>query len=419
MRHHGPLFHLNRSAFVNGKLLGAACRPGLRRRVAAMRRMQKKLRLPERLLAARRRDFARLLRQVAPHWLEEARGLAVGAGVSRSDILLLNCPPPELPAATNNCTTFVAVGKRENRLFKIRDERNHPQQFVVYRQPRRLAFQAGRDIGNLGVAHAWNACAVAGANNTGSETLRVGDEPRLNDCHMLRYFAERARTVEDIPRLFERLAEAGAAGGAGPGRGCIFIFADMVQGLILETAGEAAAVIRVRRGSRTVANHYLSAPARKWEAQPPRKNSLIRERRLRELLAGANGWPSLREIFAFSRDRKSSPQCLCNDDRRHFWMTLSVQLQVIDRRDPRASRNYVCCGNPRHSVFLPAPLDLAGVCAPLANGRLYREADRLYQRHRCNGHFRKRWLAFEKAALDGGDFLRLARQAYRLLCAET
>lgn len=418
MRHPAPatFIRLTTDAFANGRVIGRAGGFFLRRRIAAALAIRRRQKIPATLIAARVRDFRRHVERLAPHWLVEAGGIARGAGVAAEHLLMLNCLPPGFyPAQPLHCTTFLAVGQTENRLFKIRDERNHIQAFYVHVLPSGRTFQVGHDIGNLGVAHFFNSNAVAGANNTGSHTALVPDEPRLNDCHILRYFAEHANSVNDIPDLYARLIGHKAAGGAGPGRGAIYILVDAHRGLLLETQSEDYVARFLDRGRLVVANHFLSARARQWMSQPPNANTLTRKARMEALLARAGRRPALPDIFALSRDRKHRPHALCNDDRDHFWMTISAQLQVIPRRAPMQAVNYICCGNTRQSVYLPVPLTFRESYQPLLGGRFYAQADRLYRAAGGRWIMKSKQAAFEKDMLAGMECREAMTRAFMLL----
>ena len=167
--------------------------------------------------------------------------------------------------------------------------------------------------------------------------------------------------------------------------------------MLFETGFEACSARKIKAGTLVVSNHFLTAKAKRWESRPPNKNTLLRKRRMEELLARCNGRLSLAEIFAITRDRKNLPHALCNDDRKHFWMTISAQLQVIPRRAPENSVNYFCCGNTRHCFYLPAPLALEETFLPLLGGAFYEAADKLYRKHRCSPHLRKAQKKFEAA----------------------
>lgn len=412
-------FELSDNAGDNGRQLGRQSAAVLRSRILRHQRQMDGQRLPARLRQARLRDFRRALRQAAPHWLAEAQGLARGAGVKADEILLLNCPMPDAPAPTPagmNCTTWLSIGAAATQLLKIRDERNRVQTFYITRLPDGAPLQSAKDIGNLGVAHFFSGRPLAGANNTGGH-VALPDEPRLNDCHVLRFIAENARNVREIPRLMDFLMTKKLAGGASRTRGAIYSFVDAEQGLLLETGAGDYAYKFITRGELVIANHFLLPHSRRWLTAPANRNTITRKARMEELLAGLNRAPAPRDLFAVTRDRKHAPDALCNDDREHFWMTISAQLQVIDRRRPDQSVNYVCCGNTRHSVYFPVPLAFTASFQPLVSGRFYMQADRIYRQHQCRAHMAAAQRQFEKQSCAGPEFDPAAslRAAYRLL----
>lgn len=383
--------------YANGRTLGRASPGVLRARIRRVLALQKRQRYPQAVLSARVRDFARLVAKLAPGWLAEVRGIADGSGVAADDLLLINCLPPdfpELPQPSSNCTTFLRIGPKQNLLLKIRDELNQTQAFFI-RRSNGLRCQVGQDIGSLGIAHGFNSQAVALANNTGSSTLRVGDRVALNDCQILRFLAERTTSVEDVPRLFERLLSHKAIGGAGMHRGSIFILCDREKGLIVECVADEFTSCLVERGTRVVSNHFLSARGRSWEASPADPNTLLRKQRMEELVRAGGGALALPDLFALTRDRQHAPHALCNDDREHFWMTLSAQLAVIRRDHPGLSVNHVCCGNTANAPFVPIPLATSASFLPLLNGDWYRAADRRYRRFGCGSHMLARLRRFE------------------------
>ena len=395
---------LDGTAEENGRAIGEACRRPLGRRIATARAVLRKKRVPESLIRSRVADFTRLVQEIAPHWLEEAAGMAEGSGVERDDIVMLNCLPPGLhvPAALegNCCTSFVAVGEQANLLFKIRDHPNHAQSFFTQSTTNltrgKGSFQAGRDIGNIGVGHFFNSRALAGGNNTGSRTSRVSEEPRLNDCHMFRYFAENASCIDDIPRLVEKLLDARAVGGGGGNRGSIFIFADPSGGLIVEAVSDDYSARSIPRGTAVVANHFATDKARDWQPDPPARRSTVRKERMERLLAESGDYPSPLEVFGLSRDRANLPTPLCSDDTARAVMTVSAELQVIDRARPEDSVNYICCGNTRNSLFVPVPLGFTKSYVPLLSGEHYACANTLYRRHSCSPHLREIQDRFER-----------------------
>ena len=404
------------SSYECGRTLGRLQKRALLDRIAATRAVGRQNPTATSKIPDRVREFASVLRRVAPEWLAEAKGTADGAGVETDELLMLNCLPTDFyPPSNGDCTSFVEIGPERNRLLKIRDNRNHVQCLVVQATDERPLLQFGRDIGNLGVAHALNRHGLAGASNTGSTTDRASDAPRLNDCHILRFVVERAASVDQVPAAFEELLLHNAAGGACKGRGAILLLADAERGLILESVEDDYAATFVDRGLTAVSNHFLAPKAQAWENAPPNTNTVRRLERMEQLLRTHTPSPTDPDVFAISRDRENTPDSLCNDDDEHFWMTVSAQLHVIPRHQPDRAVTYACCGNTRHSLYLPVPVGTDESFVPLANGDFYALADCLYRKHRCSPHLQTTQTAFESDLPGRRDPRQAWSDAYDLL----
>ncbi|MCK4282773.1 MAG: hypothetical protein KAX44_00535, partial [Candidatus Brocadiae bacterium] len=195
----------------------------------------------------------------------------------------------------------------------------------------------------------------------------------------------------------------------------ILCFADAGGGLVMDVVSDAYASKEIRRGTHVVSNHFLTRRGKTWASEPPGKNSARRKERMEQLLRRSSHPPSPEEVFALSRDRRSASHPLCNADTNRRSMTISAQLQVISRAAPQESVNYVCCGNTRHSVYLPVPLAFEETFLPLLDGTFYRAADRLYRKHRCSAHLRKVQRAFERSMPGRTDYADLYREALRQL----
>jgi len=407
---------LNKSPRENGRSLGKAGKTVLKNRISYTKKAKKAAGFSDKLIRERIQIFKDLVMGVSPHWLEEVKGMAQGSGVHPDDILMLNCPPQNLfPEISYSCTSYVKVGRRENQLFKIRDERNHVQTFYVNAARGFPRFHTGQDIGNIGTAHFLNEHFLSGGCNSGSRTLQVPAQVLLNDCHILRFFAENARSTDDIPRLFETLIQKKAAGGAGENRGAIYLFVDPDKGLILETTSFDYQATWIKKGLKVVSNHYLSPKTRSWESVPADKNTLLRKTRMESMLSGLKDNPNLKEVFALSRDRKNLPHALCNDDSKHPWMTLSAQLHLIPRKSPEKSINYFCCGNTRHSLYLPQRLEDSESFSPLLSGSFYQLTDRMYCLENCSRHLAFLQGRFEGRMLQKDQDKGLFREAYKLV----
>lgn len=405
---------LNKDSFSNGEKTGSLCRKVINNRLKAVYLIKNKKNIS---LNTRIEEFKKNILSVSPHWLSEVNGIAKGAGVKSEDILMLNCLPPNFyKNSGNNCTSFIIVKPDTVKLFKIRDERNHVQSFMIKNENDLPGYQMGHDIGNIGIAHFFNQHHVAGAINTGSPSLNVEDKPGLNDCHIMRFFAENAKHAADIPILYEKLLAKKVVAGSSDERGSIFICADPEKSIIMETNMKEYSLEYLKEGSsHVIANHFVTKKARKWELRPPNKNTTSRYERMSAMLEKYNGDPSLKEIFNISRDRKNIPNALCNDDRQHFWMSISAQLQVINRASPEKSLNYICCGNPRHALYLPISIQEKENFISLTDGSFYNIADALYHKHYCSNHFRKIQNAFERKISEKAGDKNIYEEAYDLM----
>jgi hypothetical protein len=412
----GFFFTLDKGYYGNGLLLGKLFKSALHKRITTVRKFQNKGNFSTKELMARVSDFSRLLAKIQPLWLEEVQGVAKGAGVDANDILLINCLPAGFYPPYGGCTSFIDIGRHENRLFKIRDERNNPQIFYTKHLPNGMTLQAGHDVGNIGHAHCFTSVPLSGANNTGSVINTPFDAPLLNDCHMIRYISEQARNVREIPGIIMKLQEQNAIKGAAYGRGYILLFMDAEQGLIIEGIYSDFTYKYFDHGIHVRANHFLLPKAQKWLNEKPNQNTRQRLQRMTTLLKkGKNRPPSINEIFAFARDRKNQPNSLCNDDKKHFWMTISAQLHVIDRLQPAKSVNYFCCGNTRHSVFIPMPLTERRSFVPLASGDYYNAATRLYRSKYKKTKLMPRLHKIENITLDMSSPMRACSTAYHAI----
>ena len=180
------------------------------------------------LLMARADKFGAALETIAPHWLDETRALADSIEIPFKQILALNClpadfwgndyaPPPLYNAVTGeivsafeaqgyeplmggDCTTFFALGDStisgETLFHKNRDERDEVQCLFIKQSDGCFRYVAGSDIGNIGIAHVQTENYWAGANNTGSPVSpEEYEDCVLNDCHVLRYLAEKCESL--------------------------------------------------------------------------------------------------------------------------------------------------------------------------------------------------------------------------------
>ncbi|MHC4874585.1 MAG: C45 family autoproteolytic acyltransferase/hydrolase [Planctomycetota bacterium] len=386
---------LSKNIKDDGFTAGRLMRKNLVSRIKFTKSIWKSVKGSDRIINERVAELKSIFKTLCPSWLTHTEQMARGAKVSEKDIYMLNCLPSGFfDKPSNNCTSFIKVDRGSNMLFKIRDERNYPQSFFVRNAP--VSYQAALDIGNIGVAHFFNQYGLAGACNTGSHTGHVPDSVLFNDCMFMRYIAEKAKSIDDIPALFERIVKKKIPTGTGPERGAIYLFVDGKQGLIMESVSDDCHLTYIKNGTSVVSNHFISPTAKTWDAKVPSKNTTIRRKRMDALLKGVGKELTVNDVFAVSRDRKSLPHALCNDDKKHFWMTISAQLHVVNRKDPGSSINYVCCGNTKTSFYIPVPLSYRKTCQPFMSGEYYNSTDNLYRSYCCSNMLKKEQNTFEK-----------------------
>ena len=295
------------------------------------------------------RGFEVLLRTHAPHWLEEASAFA---GETLEDFLDFNSRPPSAPPAiqAGHCSSMVAVGRAtadgHPLLLKIRDEAPWPQ--IAYR--RRVAggpaVLGGANSGNLGLAQFLNEAGLAGANNTGGPILDPSLDVGLNDCHVLRLVAERARDCDGALDVIRELLGKGALGLGGYRKGMIFFFADARgRGLLVECSRRHLAHRFLEDGLLSRANDYR-LPEMQAEmdasrhAHPWHLSSLARSARIAALL-GEAGPLTVETLARISRDTEGEFP-LCNVTDRFPFRTVSAWIYVIRRGDPSACRAMIC-----------------------------------------------------------------------------
>lgn len=302
---------------------------------------------------ARVKAFTALLKAHAPQWLDEAVAFA---GETFDDLLDFNCskpsPPPDAQAA--NCSTVVAVGSAtadgHPLLLKIRDEAPWPQ--LVFRRRARecLAVLGGANPGNLGIAHFLNEAGLAGANNTGGPILDPNLEVGLNDCHVLRLVAERARDCGEALTVIRELLGKGVLGLGGWRKGMIFLFADAAgMGLLVECSRKMLAHRFLEDGLLARANDYL-LPEMEAEKDRPRekelwhRSSFARRDRLTALLAKSEPLTPA-ALEAISRDTAGEFP-LCNISDRFPFRTVSSWVHVLRKGDAAACRAFICNAAP-------------------------------------------------------------------------
>ena len=127
---------LSGSAHYIGRKVGMLSREPMRRRLIAQLGGEEAWPDLLALHADRCHAYRDLLLSFAPSWLDEAEGMAEGAGVPVEALLLINSASAELkPPAPDNCTAYMALGSASgsgaNLFHKNRDNRPDTQLFFA------------------------------------------------------------------------------------------------------------------------------------------------------------------------------------------------------------------------------------------------------------------------------------------------
>ncbi|MFA5646541.1 MAG: C45 family autoproteolytic acyltransferase/hydrolase [Candidatus Ratteibacteria bacterium] len=303
--------------------------------------------------------FTEILRSVAPAWLEEAVAYSRSAEISLETLLMANCKDGLAPAQISGggCTSFIISSSRSSQniplLMKIRDERPLYQIAGTKEIPGTYRYVFGTNAGNLGIAHFLNESGLAGANNTGSFLSSGIRGLGLNDCHVLRFVAERASTCREALEIIKTLIKEGYCGNTGFRRGMIFLFADIQgKGLIIENSAEHYSYRFIKSGVILRTNHFLLPTMQRVVGENPNpvssKSSKIRYNRAKEVIRGKKRISS-DDLFHISRDTKNLPFALCNGTDTFPWKTLSCFVHELHPKEPCT---WVCNGLPLTTEYV-------------------------------------------------------------------
>ncbi|MCX7599614.1 MAG: C45 family peptidase [Armatimonadetes bacterium] len=315
--------------------------------------------------------YRNLLAELAPHWYEEAAGMADGAGLPIDAILLLNANPKALsPAAMENCTAFMVIGAASgcgaNLLHKNRDEKPLPQSFFVKHVIGKNRIMGGVEIGGLGLAQMVNEHGLAGANNTGPLIAAGGTEYGLDDRHVLRLVAEEARNCQEALKVCQSLVQRRFVRRLDGERGMIFLFADPEQGLVVEMTPWRAWYQFSDDGLVCRSNHFLLSDAlvavagRALPAEPE-SSTALRYARAEELLRPKLGHLRPEDLIVAGQDTTNWPNSICNAN------TVSMMTHRL-AREAEGRTSWVCNGYPLRAPICEWPHNMTATPVDCLDG---------------------------------------------------
>lgn len=293
--------------------------------------------------------YREILLGTAPHWYEEAQGMAHGAGLPLDALLLVNANPAGLaPAAAENCTAFAVIGEASgcgaNLLHKNRDEQPIPQSFFAKHVDGKNRILGGVEVGGLGLAQMVNEHGLAGANNTGPPIIAGGPEDGFDDRLVLRMIGEQANNCEQALEICEGLVRRGLVRRLDGDRGMIFLFADPREGLVVEMTPWQVWYEFWDDGLVCRANHFLLPEALGAVAGPvvpaePESSTALRHARAEELLRPKLGRLRPEDLIEAGKDSAGWPRSICNDH------TVSMMTHQLSQA-PEKRTSWVCNGHP-------------------------------------------------------------------------
>lgn len=299
-----------------------------------------------------------LLLDVAPHWFEEVRGMADGAGLPIDAFLLINANLKALACAQpENCTAFVVIGAASgcgaNLLHKNRDEKAIPQSFFVKHVAGKSRITGGVEVGGLGLAQMVNEYGLAGANNTGPPIVAGGTEYGLDDRHVLRLVGEEARNCEEALEVCQGLVQRGLVRRLDGERGMIFLFADSRRGLVIEMTPWQVWYEFCDEGLVCRSNHFLLPEALAAVAGPavpaePDSSTALRYARAEELLRPKLGNLRPEDLIETGKDTANWPNSICNAS------TVSMMTHRLSR-EAQERTSWVCNGYPLRATVCKWP----------------------------------------------------------------
>ena len=128
---------------------------------------------------------------------------------------------------------------------------------------------------------------------------------------------------------------------------------------------------------------------KKHETEKPNKNTITRYNRTKFLLKDVTGMAP-QSCWKISRDYHDGPDSICNDDRKHFWMTISAFTHIVNRRMPDMSLSWICNGNTRNSFYFPLHIINKTVPDFIISGQFYQISKELYRKHGLSSYLGKR-----------------------------
>ncbi len=245
-------------------------------------------------------QFADIVEEVAPHWLEEGKAICDSSGTDFQFFLAYN-----LASLGDECTSLIALSTESGFpiLHKNRDFAIQRQSFFIKRIEGCYKFIGGASPLDLGVAYFLNEAGLAGASNTGGYS-DIEPSYGLLDRHLLRLIAERASNRREALNIANDMLERGFLSTEGENRGFILLLLDKEGGMVIEYTPEELRWEEAKEGLLIRSNCFLLLNNK--------KEDLSSQQRLQRAcgLLGGKGRIKPEDIWLVASDREGSyPIC--------------------------------------------------------------------------------------------------------------
>ncbi|MEN6498808.1 MAG: hypothetical protein ABFD16_31260 [Thermoguttaceae bacterium] len=317
--------------------------------------------ISEAILLERAKPFTRIVEQISPHWLEEAKAVAQAAGV-REDLYLSFVANRSRNLFLHECTSY-SVSREHTRdnvimFHKNRDNVDREQAaYVLESHVKGIhKFIAICDTSVIECSMMVNDKGLAGSADYPANLTRKDDpsallpdaaEPNyrgLMNGAILRYIAERASTAQDALRILEDFVKKGHYAG-GEVNGTHWLFVDR-NGVILEVSNNARHVVSRLHTEKVYFSRLDDCPA---------------ARRLRD----ADGPIDFPLFHSISRDPSICLRAPASRSPSVSGMTVEIDAAHPER--------LTCAwiSLPAHAVSFPLLMAQTAVPACLINGEAY------------------------------------------------
>lgn len=321
------------------------------------------------------------LQKIAPHIIQELRGIAQSIGFSYEKLLIITLFDEFFEAPTNDdgCTSWVSAGTankyHEVILHKNRDYDYTAQIVIQVDELGKNKYTALVTASNpTGVAAGINEYGLAVVNNLISTTdIEVSG---IGNLHMNRRILEECKTVEDVFVLIDQTKL---------NSGVIFLVADPNKGAVIEVKASGHSTIEQSLVVDDVmyrANHFMFLNGSGSEATT---SSIRRYNAAKDFLETRKGNLTLLDYFELSRHHYlEDNQPVSNFNRpdgsiSNYHTLFGASFLISPTYCHELSSMWVAMNHPCSSIYVPVHIDASTLNSYLGESTAYDNAKLVFQ----------------------------------------